>query len=543
MFTHFSAGVRAFAIGQIYRNRHALPNLELCTDVDKKGGVFLGLIILFCIDYQSLANMTNVPIKALHLHLQRQLSTVLNNVSWELQPGQHWAITGPSGSGKTVLAQVLTGRLQCGGELYYGQKADGHTVQIGWVPQQHQFTNRSHLQQFYYQQRFNATESADSLSIREYLQLAPTDTLTHTLLQQLQLMPLLDRPLIQLSNGENKRLQLVQALRQQPDILVLDNPFTGLDRDGRALLNHVMLHWAAQGMQWIVVTAADRLPVCTTHVAVMESGEMIFQGPLAQWQIQQHEQPITPVLPSLPGLTTHWDNNPLFRFTDAIRMKNVSVQYNDKTILSQINWTVARSERWSVSGPNGAGKSTLLSLITADNPQAYANEIYLFDQRRGTGESIWDIKKRIGFVSPELHLYFDRTATVRDVVASGLFDTMGLFRQLHSTQEQWVQQWLQWMELQAVAAKPLFQLPLGIQRMTLLARAFIKLPPLLILDEPCQGLDHTQSVTIKAWIDHISHYYPLTLLYVTHYADEIPGCVTRHLQLQNGHAQLLSPVT
>src|SRR6185295_14005255 len=160
-------------------------------------------------------------------------------------------------------------------------------------------------------------------------------------------------------------------------------------------------------------------------------------------------------------------------------------------------------ECWSISGPNGAGKSTLLSLVTADNPQAYANELYLFDQRRGSGESIWDIKRRIGFVSPELHLYFDRGTSCFDVIASGLFDTIGLFRQISTAQTEQVKAWIELLQLQQVQHRPLFQLSLGQQRMVLLARALVKNPPLLILDEPCQGLDEEQIDEFIGLIDDL----------------------------------------
>lgn len=482
--------------------------------------------------------MTELLIQASGLHWQRQTTPVLNGIDWQLRSGQHWAIMGASGAGKSVFCQVLAGRLQAGGSIRYGTGAGGRPLQIEWVPQQHQFTNRSHVQTFYYQQRFNSSDATDSQRIREYLQLEETDQRSHDLLQQLQLQHLVDQPLIQLSNGENKRLQLVKALRRQPDIIILDSPFTGLDAAGRQLLDEVMNWWAAQGLQWIVVTEPNRLPSCTTHVALLENGLFDFAGPIGEWQ--QPASSTAGISPSsLPPLPSALPPQP--SFTLAVQMRQVTVTYQQRVVLNNISWTVARGERWSISGPNGAGKSTLLSLISADNPQAYANDIYLFDQRRGSGESIWDIKKRIGFVSPELHLYFDRSMRVSDVVASGLFDTIGLFRVLQPAQEQWVQQWLRWMDLHTWANSPLLQLPLGLQRMVLLARAFVKLPPLLILDEPCQGLDSTQSARIKAWIEHICAHYPTTLLYVTHYPEELPACITRHLQLQQGHAQEWQP--
>ena len=187
-----------------------------------------------------------------------------------------------------------------------------------------------------------------------------------------------------------------------------------------------------------------------------------------------------------------------------------------------------------MSGPNGAGKSTLLSLITADNPQAYANEIYLFDKRRGRGESIWDIKKRIGYVSPELHLYFESFTTAFDVVASGLFDTVGLFRQLNEEQTGLVKKWMNLLGIEDVSKYLLKNLSLGKQRLVLFARALVKNPPFLILDEPAQGLDDEQQQLFKSIIEQLCEHTNKTLIYVTHLQNEVPSCVTKSLRLQAG---------
>jgi molybdate transport system ATP-binding protein len=221
-------------------------------------------------------------------------------------------------------------------------------------------------------------------------------------------------------------------------------------------------------------------------------------------------------------------------------MVNTTVRYGDTTILDGINWEVKKGEKWNVSGPNGAGKSTILSLITADNPQAYANEIWLFDKRRGSGESIWDIKKKIGFVSPELHQYFDFSASSFEVIASGLFDTIGLFRGLTVEQEESVLLWMPLLGLSELRTKRLSQLSTGQQRMVLLARALIKNPPVLILDEPCQGLDDEQAGYFKNLIDRLCGAFNTTLIYVSHYRQELPDCINKFLQLKNGTAYPLT---
>jgi molybdate transport system ATP-binding protein len=223
-------------------------------------------------------------------------------------------------------------------------------------------------------------------------------------------------------------------------------------------------------------------------------------------------------------------------FEFAVRMKNVTIKY-DHTILDNINWEVRNGEKWSLSGPNGSGKSTLLSLVNADNPQAYANEIYLFDRKRGTGESIWDIKKNTGFVSPELHLYFEKGINCSDVVASGLFDTIGLFRKINAQQKILIEKWFQLLKLEHLRHKSLFQLSNSEQRLILLVRALIKNPPLLVLDEPCQGLDVEQTTLFKAIINEICITGNKTLIYVSHYVHEIPECVSKFIRLEDGRIQ------
>jgi molybdate transport system ATP-binding protein len=172
--------------------------------------------------------------------------------------------------------------------------------------------------------------------------------------------------------------------------------------------------------------------------------------------------------------------------------------------------------------------------VNGDNPQAFANEIYLFDRKKGSGESIWDIKHKIGYVSPELHHYFDSTASCYEVVASGLFDTIGLFRQLSAIQKEMVDQWVSLLQIDHLCGKMFMQLSNGEQRLVLLVRALVKNPPMLILDEPCQGLDTEVAARFIALINEICVKMQKTLVYISHYKEEIPSCVTYTLQLEQG---------
>ena len=464
---------------------------------------------------------------------------LLERLDLVIYSGEQWAITGPSGSGKTVFAHTLMGK------HFYTGRIGPELPRIAMVEQQHRFKNRPGATDLYYQQRWNASDADQTITVaQELAEYAgwkgegdagdDGDGQGKEWLDELHIRPLLEKPLIQLSNGENKRVQLAIALLEEPELLILDNPFLGLDAEGRATLHHIINGLAARAIQILLITGMQELPASITHVAQLEKGRWVFRGAKTDLPpgltVGGPVRLDTEILDKLRSSIRRGEED----FSTAVKMVNTTIRYGDAIILKGINWEVKKGERWNVSGPNGAGKSTILSLITADNPQAYANEIWLFDRRRGSGESIWDIKKKIGFVSPELHLFFDYSASCFEVIASGLFDTIGLFRPLAPEQEEIVVLWMQLLSLQELRHKRLAQLSTGQQRMVLLARALIKNPPMLILDEPCQGLDDEQTAWFRELISVLCLAFDTTLLYVSHYRQELPDCIDRFLELDKG---------
>jgi molybdate transport system ATP-binding protein len=452
---------------------------------------------------------------------------VLDDISLTIEGDQTLAITGSSGSGKTSLAKVITGDLFHGGTVEF--RGFAGTVHVGFISQEHNFKNLSNTSDFYYQQRFNASDSDQSLKVSDLL------TKDNNWIDLLHLRELLHRPILQLSNGENKRLQLAQKLQAKPSVLVLDNPFLGLDVSGRAVLENILSVLKDQGVQIILITGPASLPSFITHVAALEKGRLIFYGPRQQF-FDEHASHLHHTVAIDQDLMRSLKPSDATNFDYAVRMIDVHIQYGEKIVLDKLNWEIRRGECWSLSGPNGAGKSTLLSLITGDNPQAYANEIYLFDRKRGTGESIWDIKRNIGYVSPELHLFFDQGATCSEILASGFFDTIGLFRLLNDEQKSAVKTWLQILNLGDCENKALRSMSRGQQRLALLGRALIKAPPMLVLDEPCQGLDEDQTSDFIALVNSICIGFGTTLIYVSHYLQDVPSVVSRYLKLRDGKA-------
>ncbi|NTS39808.1 ATP-binding cassette domain-containing protein [Flavisolibacter sp. BT320] len=471
-----------------------------------------------------------------------------SNISFAIKKGEHWAFVGEGEALKGALLDALGGNAALlGGEADYPffeayKEAAGddpflspHRF-VATVAGRHSFRNLSNVSQFYYQQRFNSADSEDSLTVQDYLEyLHPTadEAEVAAMINRMKLAPLLDKSLIKLSHGETKRLLLAEALLRHPVLLLLVNPFAGLDTATRAELRELINHVADSGITVVLSTSPTEIPEAVTHIARFEkdntitlfekgAAEMVNSNPEKEHRVSRSE------VASLLALGHRPD------FNAIVVMKDVSIQYGEKRVLDSINWTVKQGERWAVLGPNGAGKSTLLSLISGDNPQAFANHIILFDRKKGSGESIWDIKRKIGFFSPELYQYFPLETSCLDAVESGFYDTIGLFRPSDANLRAIALRWMALLGVAHLSAKALYQVSAVNQRLCLLARAFVKSPPLLILDEPCQGFSEGQVALFKDLVDAVCAESNTTVIYVSHYKEEIPLCVDKVFRLEEG---------
>lgn len=471
--------------------------------------------------------MQSSPVLAVnHLSITRSGKKILDNISFTLNSGEALAITGPSGCGKTSLGLALAQQLFYQGTIQYNLPA-GRL--IAWVEQQHHFKTLQSTTDLYYQQRFNSYDTEETQTVAGSLgeRLLPAQKL----IEEMGIGYLMEEKLIQLSNGENKKLQLLNALISKPAVLIMDQPFTGLDTATREWLNQQIIRLKENNVIVIVICSADEIPVSLDQVLFIENGGLKT--------VEKSNGSLQPVIKtSSPAAIALQEPLPISPdhpvFETIIDMQEVTVKYAGKLILDKISWRVLPGECWLLTGPNGAGKSTLLSLVTGDNPQAYANKIHLFGKRRGSGESIWDIKKKTGFLSPELHVYFNSASTSFETVASGLFDTIGLFRQVPAEDTDRVLQWMKVCGIEALKDKRLYELSTGEQRIVLLARALVKDPPLLILDEPCQGLDPERKKGMLELINRVCTVTGKTLVFVSHYEKEVPACIDKYIRIETG---------
>lgn len=473
-----------------------------------------------------------------NLNIKYQHKLVLRDLNWDIFPGENWLLTGSSGTGKSSLAKVIAGLQSYSGDVTIAFNKSALPARVFYVESWYQFKNIEGVANFYYQQRYTSLQAKETLSVKaELLNFGKEHQLefiaAEKLLSELRFETFLNSSLLELSSGEHKKLQLIKALWLKPQLLIIDQPYTGLDVLSRVKLNHLLNDISADGVQLIIIANDTELPSCINRFARIREGQL-ERLPSAKLDKVSTERP-TGKLPDF------LKEAPVYSSDEIVRMINVNISYGEKQVLKNINWEVRAGEKWLLQGHNGSGKSTLLSLINGDHPQSYANNFYLFGNKRGSGESIWDIKQHIGIISPEFHWYFDSSSTVWQSIASGFFDSVGLYKQLPFSKSTKVDELIDFFGLTDDKNDLLSTLPLGKQRLVLLARTIIKNPELLILDEPCQGLDLHQTQYFNKLVDELSS-NGMTLIYVGHFESDLPACLEKRIILENGEVKKVETI-
>jgi molybdate transport system ATP-binding protein len=467
--------------------------------------------------------MPDLSSTALLLQISQLQHPLLRIDDFSIRPGECWAVLGRNGAGKHQLGQLLAGKLE---------------VAPGCL--QHRFQKIRILsfeaQQALYEKELHDDDSEfmegpdNGSSVGELLGL---QGLLPEYLQFLGLEPLLDRGYRLLSSGEARKTLLAQALLEQPDLLILDEPFDSLDQEAMIQLDHFFAGLAQQGSTTLLflLNTLDEVYNWHSHLAVMEQGELIAAGTAASLREDSALQALLSFDASeLPAWPEPLPAAPVPEL--LVELKQGKVSYGGRDIFTGLDFCIRRGGHTLLTGPNGCGKSTLLGLITGDHPQCYSNDLHIFGTQRGSGETIWELKHRLGIVSASLHRDHRVSGSALEIVLSGFHDSIGLYDAVTPDQVAHARRWLQLTGMENKAKIAFRQLSYGEQRLVLVARALVKQPPLLILDEPTQGLDAVNRLRVLYFLEHLATQQRTTIVMVSHRLDERLPLFSQHVHME-----------
>lgn len=432
--------------------------------------------------------------------------------AFETLPGQAWCLLGANRSGIDRMFALLSGERPPGNDAGVVQPAE-HFGVMSFAAQQARFEDELKKDDSDFLDRIDPGTPA-----RQFLN-APEAH--EDLIRAFDLDKALDLGYRQLSTGQSRKLLLLAQITQGKQGLLIQAPYEGLDTRGCRELDRSLALCHDRGIRILVtVNNPEDIPAWATHVGVLDQGRMVLSGPRETVLKDMGQIPASPsdfnVSPE--DLAAGPATPPNAR--ELVRLENGSAGYGDTLVFTSVSLTMHTGDHTLVTGPNGCGKSTLLSVITGDHPACYQNRLWLFGIRRGTGESIWDLKQNMGIVSPDLHRNYIVPGSTLDCVLSGLFDSIGLYTSPSAADRETAMAWLDRINLARDAHTPFRQLSYADQRLALITRSLIKLPPLLILDEPTQGLDKANREAVLDFLSQVARENLSTILYVSHRQDE-----------------------
>lgn len=440
-----------------------------------------------------------------------------------VQRGQAWSIYGGNSSGTETLLRLLAKTLR----NYSAERLE--------LPEKIGFLTAQRQQELF--EKELANDDSDFLDhpdpgtlVREFL---PGRAVTSGIIQALDMEDCLDTGYRQLSSGQNRKLLFLTEIFSDAEYLVLENPFDGLDQKSRHQMEKILEEEMLAGRTLLLfVTNRGDIGKWCSHLALFHHGKLFYQGKMPE------KNQLDPLLSSIQDNGNQqqgFDFSEKKQRQELISLKNGFASYGDKQLFSGVNLRIESGDHTLVTGSNGCGKSTLFNIITGDNPKCYSNELRLFGRKRGSGESIWEIKNRMGIVSPTLHREHRGVGTALQVVLSGLFDSIGLYTKATRSEIAQAQKWLRWTGLVENAQTPFSHLDYGKQRLILIARALVKEPELLMLDEPTQGLDEQHRKQLLDFLEKVAGQHGTTIFYISHRTDEYRSffeqriCLERYL--------------
>ncbi len=457
--------------------------------------------------------MTRIEFKGATIRLSD--SFCLEALDWRISPSDVWAVVGPNGSGKSALMAGLAGEGKLIGGVISGLPERISLVSLeaqAELIERERERDDSDLTDIIY----------EGTPVREMIdEVGPDSDLLAELIDRFGFESMMDRGFRKLSTGETRKLLLIRALSSRPELLLLDEPFEGLDSRTIPLVHECLSKLAGRIPVVCVFNRARDIPDYVTHILFLDEGRIrriVDRNDRGSEDILQQllnlRRPDVMIPPPEPG------SRPPLPDPDAplAILRKAAIHYGEKTVFENLDWKIETGQHWQLTGPNGSGKTCLLNLITGDHPQCYNNDIQVFGYQRGSGESIWDIKQHIGYVSTALQWEYRVSISAVNVIISGFHDSIGVYQRTTDAQQQIAREWLALLGLEA--NQPFNQLSYGDQRLLLIARAMVKHPRLLILDEPCLGLDDLNRELVLALVEKICEGAETTVIYVNHHAED-----------------------
>ncbi|MDR9830931.1 ATP-binding cassette domain-containing protein [Vibrio sp. FNV 38] len=450
----------------------------------------------------------------------KTLSSKVSIESWHIEAHHSWAIFCSDHCNLTPLFEIFCGEAhsKTGNINFYGKAA-----LVSLSEQQRLLEIELANDNTDFLDRIDQGRTVNELVV-EY---ATNQTQALALIEQLNLSHLSNTGFRALSTGETRRVMLARAIAANPDRLILNDPFVGLDIEHRHTLQNYLCKLSQSLPILCTISRFEDMPDWVDYVALFGQHTLLDTFAIQDW----HHNALVKQLTARGAEQAHSMAEMIAKHryrkpvSDTIfEIRNGSVEYSDKTIFSGLDWQISAGQHWQIKGPNGCGKSTLLGLIFGDHPQCYSNDIHIFGKQRGTGETIWEIKRQIGTVSSSLHLQYRANCTALEAIISGFYDSIGLYQHPDKTQVESANEWLAILHLSDYRNTPFRQLDYAQQRLILLARALIKQPQLLILDEPYQGLDYLGRLLFKNTVAYLVEQQLCQILFVSHYEeDKISG--------------------
>lgn len=476
---------------------------------------------------------------------------------FEIKPGEKWVIWGP---GKAKFLNAISNKYLCEPplSLQFGntKTADPHVEQVlfkGAIPTAHLSARYEHFKDEFDQtcKKFILDNAIGSNAVS--YDVSTTDrvvdsSLYDKLIKELKLTELQDRWAMGLSNGQMRRARLAYSLLKEPDVLVVDDPFLGLDPTATSIISQFLAHYDSDGCPIVIgLRYQDTIPNWCTHICcVTEKDGIIFQGSISENRSKLNE---IKEQSEREYKRNHGSNNysiedlisvhPMFRkphhevikMPHTIELNGLDVKYKGEPVLQSLSWQVKPGSKWHIRGDNGSGKSTLLSLLTAEHPQSWNSKVVDNGIPRKTGRTnYFDINTRIGMSSPELHAILLKAAgeklTVKEIVSTGYHEGSSnnftlIWEKLDENRRLIVKMYLQYFNLYLIADSKLFKdLTVSEQKVVLFIRSVIKMPEILILDEAFSGMELEPMLSCHELLEH----WPGTVLVVSHIDEETPSC-------------------